>query len=606
MHSRLKSLAALLPLSLSASLHAEQTLDPVVVTATRQETRVSEVLADVSVIERDEIERNGGGTVADLLARQPGIQAATSGGPGTTASFYVRGARPDQTKVLVDGLPINSLDLSGSPLRYLPLANVERIEILRGPASTLYGADAIGGVIQIFTRQGTPGLKADGFIGYGTHDTFQTNVGLSGGDEQWRFRLDGNYDYSKSVSAQKNATNRDADKDPYQNSGGAASLSFLPAKGHEMGLIYRQNTGRTHYDSGNVPADGTFDAYVDFRTEQWQVFSHNALLETWTSKLQYGQTTDWQENHADWAPEGSYLKTENELLSWQNDITLPLGTALLGVERLEQKAAPRDSFVGEDKTTNNSVMAGWGGNRGAHRWQVGARRDDHSEFGGQNTWSAAYGYQLARQWRARFSYGTSFKAPSLYQLYDQWSGNENLKPEKGRSREAAIVWEDGNQTASATYYLNRVENMIDWSADTYRYRNVSKARLEGVTLAYTGRFDDWTLRADYDWLDATDEDTDFRLGRRARNKALIGVSKSWGALETGVEVVGVGSRYNTNIETGRMGAYGLVNLTARYAIDKNLAIEARIDNLFDRDYETVKGYNTLGFSAFVGLRYTPQ
>jgi vitamin B12 transporter len=188
--------------------------------------------------------------VIDLLSRQSGIQVATSGGPGTTASLYMRGARPDQTKILVDGLPINSIDLAGSPLRYIPLANVERIEILRGPGSTMYGADAIGGVIQIFTRQGTPGLKADGFIGYGTQNTFQANAGVSGGNEQWRFRLEANQASTDSISAQKNATNRDADKDPYRNTGGAASVSFLPAQGHEVGFIYRQNEGRTHYDSG--------------------------------------------------------------------------------------------------------------------------------------------------------------------------------------------------------------------------------------------------------------------------------------------------------------------------------------------------------------------
>ncbi|THF58649.1 TonB-dependent receptor domain-containing protein [Pseudothauera rhizosphaerae] len=606
MHPRLKPLGALLPLLFSTNLHAEATADPVVVTATRQEARVSEVLADVTVIEREEIERNAAGTIVDLLARQSGIQIATNGGPGTTASLYVRGARPDQTKVLVDGLPINSLDLTGSPLRYLPLADVERIEILRGPASTLYGADAVGGVIQIFTRRGTPGLKADGFIGYGTQDSFQANAGISGGDEHWRFRLEGSHAKSDSISAQKHATSQDADDDAYRNSGGAASLSFLPARGHELGLIYRQNEGRTHYDSGNVPANGTFDAYVDFRSKQWQLFSSNRFTDNWTSKLQYGQTTDWQKNYASWAPDGSYLETENRLLSWQNDIALPLGRALLGAERLEQEAAPRDSFVGDDEATNDSVFAGWTGSLDSHRWQLSARHDDHSQFGDKSTYAVAYGYQFTPQWRVHASYGTSFKAPSLYQLYDQWSGNAELKPEEGKNREAALIWESGNQSASVTWYLNRVENMIDWSFSTYTYQNVSRARLEGVTLAYAGQFGDWGLNAAYDWLDATDEDTDLRLGRRARHKAVVGVTKSWGPLATGVEWVGASSRYDTNAETGRLGGYGLVNLTARYAVSKALAVEGRINNLFDKDYELAQGYNTLGFNAFVGVRYTPR
>ncbi len=578
----------------------------VVVTATRQPTRVNEVVADVTVIDRAEIERNSGGTVIDLLAKQPGIQVATSGGPGSGASIFVRGARSDQTKVLVDGLPINSIDLSGSPLRYLPLDNVERIEILRGPASTLYGSDAIGGVIQIFTRKGTPGLKADGFIGYGTENTFQANAGISGGDERWRFRIEGNYQSSDSISAQKHATNQDADEDVYRNSGGTASLSFLPGKGHEFGMIYRQNKGRSHYDSGNVPPNGTTDDYVDFKTEQWQVFSRNKLTENWTSTLKYGETNDWQKNYASWAPLGSLLETDNRQLSWQNDIALPLGKALLAVERLEQEARPRTSFIGDNEVSTDSVLAGWSANLGEHRLQVSGRHDDHSTFGGEGTYALAYGYQLTPHWRAQASYGTSFKAPSLYQLYDQFSGNAQLAPEEGRNREAAIVWEKGLHTASATYYLNRVENLIDFSLATFKFENVSKARLEGVTLAYAGRFRDLSLRASYDWLDATNENTDLRLGRRARNNVLVGLSRSWGALETGLEWVASDQRYNTNSETGEMGGYGLVNLTGRYAISKTLAVEGRINNLFDKDYELVQGYNTPGFNAFVGIRYTPK
>lgn len=603
MHPRIKPVALLVPLLSVTATHAEQNLDPIIVTATRQESRIAEVLADVTVIDREQIERNAGGTVIDLLGQQAGIQIATTGGPGTSSSLYVRGTRPDQTKILVDGLPINSVDLSGSPLRFLPLANVERIEILRGPASTLYGADAVGGVIQIFTRKGTGGLKADGFVGYGTQDTFQANAGLSAGNEHWRFRLEGNHDYSHSISAQRRVSQKDADKDAYRNSGGAVSASILPQAGHEIGFSYRQNEGRAHYDNfgGNTPND----AYNDFRTKQWQVFSNNRLTDSWTSKLQYGQTSDWQKNYATWAPQGSYFETENRQLSWQNNISLPLGKALLGVERVEQEAVYEGGFDNKE-ISNNSVFAGWSGNYGNHRWQASGRNDDHSEFGGKNTYALGYGYQLSKEWRAHASYGTSFKAPSLYQLYDQWSGNALLKPEEGKNREAAIIWERGSQTASATYYLNRVENMIDWSSSTWRYLNVSKAKLEGVTLAYSGRFGDWSLRATYDWLDAIDEDTDLRLGRRARNKALIGVARNWGALETGVEVIGVSGRYDTNTETDPLGGYGLVNLTAKYAVDKTLSVEGRINNLFDKDYELAKGYNTLGFNAFVGIRYTPQ
>lgn len=602
MHPHIKPIAALLPLLFVAPAHAQQNLDPVVVTATRQESRVSEVLADVSIIEREDIERHAGGTVVDLLTQQPGVQVSTSGGPGTSASIYLRGARPDQTKILVDGLPINSIDLTGSPLRFLPLANVERIEILRGPASTLYGADAVGGVIQIFTRKGSPGLKADGFIGYGTQNTFQSHAGLSGGDEHWRFRVEGNHDDSKSISAQKNVSQKDADKDAYRNSGGALSASFLPQAGHELGLSYRQNEGRAHYD--NFGGNTTNDAYNDFRLKQWRLFSNNRLTDFWSSKLQYGQTSDWQKNYGSWAPKGSAFETESKLLSWQNNFKLPLGKLLLGLEQLDQDASNESGFNSKS-IDNQSVFAGWNADFNNHRWQINARHDEHSQFQDKTTYGLAYGYKLSKEWRAHASYGTSFKAPSLYQLYDKFSGNLDLQPEQGKNREVSLIWENATQSVSGTYYLNRVENMIDWSAAANTYQNVSKARLEGLTLSYTGQVQDWLLRATYDWLDASNEDTGFRLGRRAKNKVLLGLDKKWGALQTGAELVGVGARYDSNSGKNPLGGYALVNLNAKYALNKTLSLEGRINNLFDKDYELAKGYNTLGINAFVGIRYTP-
>lgn len=606
MHIRLKPLAALLlPLfAVNTQTLAQQSLDPVVVTATRTESRVSEVLADVTVIDREEIERSAGGTVVDLLTRQPGVQVTTMGGAGTGASLYLRGAKPDQTKILIDGLPINSIDGSGSPLRFIPLANVERIEILRGPASTLYGADAVGGVIQIFTRKGSPGLKFDGFAGYGSQSTFQSSAGVSGGNEQWRFRAEGSHDTSKSIDAMRNTVGKNRDRDAYRNSGGALSLSFLPVTGHEIGGSYRQNEGRAHYDDTDFGT--TYDAYNDFRTKQWQLFSRNKLTDFWTSKLQYGKTLDWQKNFSSWP---GVFETENTLLSWQNDFSLPLGKAVLGAERLKQEAWAKGGFEGDART--NSVFAAWNANLNDHRWSVSGRHDDHSEWGGQNTWGLAYGYQLSKTLNAHASYGTSFKAPRLDELYyPAWGGNPALKPEKGRNKEVGLTWDNGAHLVSATYYRNDVKDLITYVSlpgpPLGINENVAKARLEGVTFAYAGRVGDYRFKAGYDWLNAKNRDTGDRLGRRAKNKATAEVSRVWGPLEAGIEWVGVGSRYDQHNETGRLGGYSLINLTGRYAINKNLSIEGRVNNLFDKDYELAQGYNTPGLNAFIGIRYTPQ
>jgi len=613
--ARLKQAAALSPLLLSFAVpsHAQQLMDPIVATATRQETKASELLSDVTVIDRREIDKHAGETIADVLAAQPGIQFSRNGGPGTATSLYVRGANPEQTKVLVDGVPINSLDASGSALRFISLDSVERIEIVRGPASSLYGADAIGGVIQIFTRKGGPGVKFNSFAGYGTHNTLQANAGLSVGEEKWNFRFEGNRMSTSGISAQSNASNQDADRDGYFNTGGAASFTLRPVDGHELGVSYRENQGRVFFDSGNVPADGNFDDHTDFRTSQWRIYSKDRLTSFWNSTLQYGQSTDWQKTFQAYAPQGTFLETENRDLTWQNDVDLPLGKLLVAYEYQAQQAGAdaTQPFTAGDNMETNSVLLGWTANWGRSRWQINGRRDINSVFGSKNTYSAAYGYQLTSEWRAQASYGTSFKAPSLYQLYTPIYGNPSLKPENARNREVGLVWEHDDQTASVTYYRNSVQNLINWvltDPTTFngQYENVKKATLQGVTLNYTGRFGDWRLHGSYDWLQAIDDSTGMMLGRRARNKLVAGASHIWGPVEAGAELVNVSSRFNTDKQTGRLGGYSLVNLTARYAVSKSLSIEGRIDNVFDKKYELAQGFNTMGITAFVGVRYVMQ
>ena len=264
---------------------------------------------------------------------------------------------------------------------------------------------------------------------------------------------------------------------------------------------------------------------------------------------------------------------------------------------------------------NTSVLAGWTANHEKHRWQFNIRRDNHSEFGGKTTFAAAYGYQLTDTLRARIGYGTAFRAPSITELYrPDWGGNPDLKPEEAKNTEAGLTWEKGAHSASVTYFHNRVKNLITWQSTPLppygRNENIGKALLEGVTLNWQSGFGAWRVNASYDWLNARNKSHDAvheQLARRARNKATAALAYTWDKLETGVELVAVGRRYDTNSSRETLGGYTLVNLTARYVLTPDLRIESRLNNLFDKKYETARYYGSDGgFSAFLGLRYSPR
>ncbi|KRG76227.1 hypothetical protein ABB30_10550 [Stenotrophomonas ginsengisoli] len=626
-HPRRTVLAALLPFCLVPAAHAELAgaglaaeLDPVVVTATRQATALSELMADVTVIDAQQIQQLGQGTITDLLARQPGIQTASYGGQGAATSFFVRGTNSNQLKVLVDGIAINSVDPSGSPLRYLNLADVERIEILRGPAATLYGADALGGVIQVFTRQGQAGFAADAHAGFGSQGTRKAGANLSGGDARWQWRLGGSHQSTDGISAQPQASNRDADDDSYRNNSLSAGLTFRPDAQTQYGASVRHSRGLAEYDSGEFSADGDYNNRQAFQNEQWQLHARHQINPRWTSTVQLGGARDWQK---DWsfnawgyppAEVVGAITTRNRELSWQNDLQLGnWGSAVLGVEADQQRVGPASGYLHEPELQNHSLLAGWGGKHGALQWQLSARSDDHQQYGRHNTGAINLGWALGAGWRVHAGYGSAFKAPGVDQLYvdnPAWSlsGNPDLAPETARNRELGLRWNSARQSLAVTWYLNRVDNLIEWVSDPVTwagtYRNVSAARLEGVTAQWRANFGNFSPSLSYDWLDAYNLDSGFALGRRARHKGSARLDWEHERLQLGAEVLAVGRRWDYSNQTGNLPGYGLINLTAAYRLRPDLQLQARLDNVLDREYQTAGGFATVGRSAFVNLRWS--
>lgn len=612
MHSRLKPLAALLPLCFSISATAQQltSLDPVMVTATRQPMRASELLSDISVIESEELRQAGQSTVGDILSRQPGIEFSTSGSNGATGSVLMRGTSSGHTLVLIDGMRVGSASLGQmSSWSRIPASQIDRIEILRGPASSLYGSDAIGGVIQIFTRRGDGPMRVHAEVGSGTYDTYAGNLGISGGVAGFHYALDVSAYTTDGFSNIRNPRNSsyNPDRDGYNFQTVSGALSYDIAKGHEIGAQFFHSDGTNLYDSGSSKSTAAKDYRNQLSLSSFNTYLKNQFTSNWTSTVRLGHSTDDSKNLTN-GVQSSLFRTDQDQYLWQNDLKTGVGNFLLGVERLEQNLSGTGNFRVSSRTID-SVLAGWNASYQGHSLQTNVRYDDNSQFGGKTTGSAAYGYRFTQNWRANIGYGTAFKAPSFNDLYYPltfgYQGNPNLRPEFAHNREAAIHFETGSHHVSLTYFLNRVSNLISWSGVTTP-GNVGTAELEGYTLAYEGRVDSFILGANYNYLDPRDKTTGNQLARRAQNYGSVNVGQLIGPWEWRVEWQARDHSYDTDANTRKLGGYSLTNLYGAYRFAKDWSAFARINNLFDKNYELVGDFGTPGFNAFVGIRYSPK
>ncbi len=581
----------------------------VVVTATRIPTRSDKLLSDVSVLYREEIELAGQSTLEQLLARQPGVEYAANGSAGASSSLYIRGTESGHALVLIDGQRVGSATLGALSWSRIPLSQIERIEILRGPASALYGSDAIGGVVQIFTRRGEDGMRFHAEAGVGSDDMYSANAGLTGGKDGWRVSLSGGSIRTAGFSNIRNPANKgfNPDRDGFHQESATANVAYAPTKGHEIGITLFHSDGTNKYDSGTTVAAGAKDYENALIVQSYAGYLKNAITDRWSSTLRYGLTTDDSTNYTNGAVSSS-TRTEQNQTSWMNDVRLPVGTLLLGWEDLQQTISGTAAYTLKGRTIR-SWLAGWTTEHDAHRFQANLRRDDNSQFGGRNTGSLAYGYQFTPAWRASMNFGTAFRAPTFNDLYYPlnfgYVGNPNLQPESARNREFALHHKSAIGQVSATWYRNDVKNLISWSGLTSPV-NVGRARIEGLTLAYAGYLGGYDVGGNLDLLDAKDASTGKRLARRANERLNLSLGKSVGAWEWRGEWQVVGARYDDNGNTVRLGGYTLTNFHGSYAIAKDWSLFGRINNLFNKRYELAADFGTPGANLFLGLRYQPK
>ncbi len=568
----------------------------------------SEVLSDNVVITQEDIAQSGQTSLVDLLQSRRGIEITRNGGPGTNSSVFIRGAANNQNIVLVDGVRIGSATTGGASWAAIPLSQIDHVEIVYGPLSSLYGADAMGGVVQIFTKKGEGSLAPVVSAGAGSYNTRNLEAGISGataGEQKFRYALNAAHERSDGFSATRlGAFGFNPDKDGYASDSASGRFSLALAKDQEIGLSLLHNRLNAQFDNSK-----TFDDRNMQTLDAVALHATNRINSTWLSTAQLSQSDDKLDSLT--ASGRNFFNTRQSDLSWQHDVNIGKDLLQAVLERREEKADTSNPAVNRTRTTN-SVAAAYQLRRGAHLATASVRNDDSSQSGATTTGSLAYGYRMSNALRANVSAGTSFRAPTFNELFFPGYGIASNKPEKGRNIETGLYYEDGKSQFSAVYYRNRITDLLVTAFPcpvdpaTHQFGcayNVNKALLTGVTFGANTTFGNYTLHGSLDLQDPHDETTGRELARRARRHGAVGVDYRAGTVSAGSELVFSSKRFDDAANRNVLGGYTLVNLRASYDFAPDWSLFGRWDNVFGKKYELVRNYATAGSSLFLGVRY---
>ena len=615
--------------ALAAPTIAQTVLNPIVVSGSREPQPLDRVTADVVVIDAERIRASTADSVEDLLRRAAGVQLSRTGGPGQSASIFVRGAGSSNTVVLVDGVRIGSATLGQVEFESLGLSQIERIEVLRGPGSSLYGADAVGGVVQIFTRKGeevAPRLTARAAVG--GHHSYDIQAGVSGAQGGFDYAASLGREGSRGVSALRPGdpfNNYNPDDDGFKRDTAQAKLGFTPVAGHRIGLNIVSSRLNAQYDASEyAPPAFAQDNTPDFRgklnSDVIGLDYRGTISPIWTISALLSHNDD------DLKSGGNIInrfRTRRDQLTWQNALKLGADQQLVvALEQLNEKAHS-DSFDADKKRDNSAAVVGYTGGFGAHVVQLDLRHDHNSVYGNNTTGRLGWSMEIANNLRVRALAGTTFRAPSFNELYypgygvdaavAAQYGGQAVTAEKGRSFELGLTWRQGDSDAAFTVYNNRVRDMIGYETDSnlcpvtptgaYAFgcaRNIGRARLQGATLTGSTRFGALRMAATVDVLDAKDLDTEQRLTRRAAHQENLSADYDLGAWSFGAAVLAVGSRPDGGV---KLAAYETLDLRARWRFTPQWQLEAKLLNATDRDIEPARGYQSIGRQAWIGVRY---
>jgi len=606
--------------------HTPEHLTPeqltIVVTATRTANTVDETMAPVTIIEREDIEKIQATSLVEVLATTPSLDISTSGGFGSNANIHLRGTNSDHILTLIDGVPVGSATAGNMALQYLPLSQIERIEIVRGPRSSLYGADAIGGVIQIFTKKGQQETQVYADASYGSDQTREFNAGVSGGNNGTRYNLSAGH--FKTNGYNYIGTGVDDDRDGHDKTALSFNASHRINDRLKIGGLFLRSEGNSEFD-------GSYVNNTDFVE---QVISANltaTVSEKWDTLLQVNRSDSLSDNLLD-SVKQSQFDTKRYSLSWKNDVELSDNSLLVAGADYSEDEVESSTEFDEISRWNRAVFAQYqylGDNFDA---SASARHDDNEAYGSNNTWNIALGMPLDEDIRITSSLGTAFKAPSFNDLYyplenypayaegqptSSYSGNPNLKPEEATNFDLGLDANWEQHQWSVRYFKTKVDDLIEYISElneaTNNYdgtmKNISKADIKGLEFTYNTRLMDWDIRANYSLIDAKNDDSGYRLPNRSEQLFNLHLDKKQGNIAYGASLIAASDRYIDTREQYKLSGYATVNLRAAYDVNKHWTVKGKLDNLFDKEYAlngryALSGkYLAPGRMAFMSLHY---
>ena len=597
----------------------------VFVTATRTPISKNNVIADTTTINEEEIERAGSSSLTDLLQRQPGIEIYNSGGQGKVSSLHIRGSESDHVVVLIDGLRVNQVTSGLTAFENIPLSQIEKIEIVRGASSSLYGAGAIGGVIQIFTKKGVSGFKPYAAISYGRYDTKTAQAGIRAGNDFTNYAINISSLSTDGFSALKTNDPIFNDKDGYNNLSLSGSINHKINQDNSIGINFIKSSGNNRYDKRSDP--DFIDHKNKMDTQATGINFSNQVTNAWRSDLKIGQSI-YKYNDFDgttWTPN---ISKQNQL-SWLNNITLPLGSLLLGYD-FNRETINKSLEYDKSERNNSGYLVGYLLNRDNHNLQLNYRVDDNSAYGKFNTGNIGYGYYLNNQWNISSLYGTAFRAPNFMDLYYCLPpygcyNNPNLKPEESKNIEASLRYQKDLDKFSVTVFQNKIDNFIQLDSLEIP-QNTEKAKFEGITFNGSTFIDHFQLYGNVTFQSAKNDVTNQNLARRSQQYGNLGLNYYSGQWNMGSEIYASGSK-NDYCDPNdfscpiKIPGYAFVNLVADYKINNDMKLNLRINNLLNKDYALAYdgqpgilgnygsqgfAYQTAGASFFINLRYEPQ